>query len=195
MFPNIHGTIITTENERERKLSRCQMCKTPNHTASHSTDTRLIKFESLGPESGIKLLRDYVEQENLGVKARSRAELYERICEARLRRSSQGPVGARTPQGRGGGAYRDHIGVGEATMIKFESIGPESGIKLLRDYVEQENLGVKARSRAELYERICEARRSSQGRIGVGRATSSLRSDSDSDECESDCESECESDW
>ncbi len=43
-------------------------------------------------------------------------------------------------------------------MIQFESLGPESPIKLLRDYVEQENLGVRARSRAELYERICEAR-------------------------------------
>ena len=57
--------------------------ETQNHNASHSTDTTMIKFESLGPESPIKLLRDYVEQEDLGVKARSRAELYERICEAR----------------------------------------------------------------------------------------------------------------
>ena len=123
----------------------------------------MIKFESLGPESAMKLLRDYVEQENLGVKARSKEELYERICEAR--RSSQGPVGGRTPQARvsvggatmirvGGGASQDRVGVGEATMIKFESIGPESGIKLLRDYVEQKNLGVKARSRAELNERV-----------------------------------------
>ena len=58
----------------------------------------------------------------------------------------------------GGGASQVRIGVGGATMIRFESLGPESPIKLLRDYVEQEDLGVKARSRAELYERICEAR-------------------------------------
>jgi len=74
----------------------------------------------------------------------------------------------------------------DTTMIRFESLGPESPIKLLRDYVKQGDLGVKARSKAELYERICEARRSSQGRIGVGRATRRSDSDSDSDECESD---------
>ena len=60
-------------------------------------------FESLRPESPIKPLRDYVRQENLGVKAISRAELNERVRAVRYRAAQMNASAPRLPPPK---AYR-----------------------------------------------------------------------------------------
>ncbi len=54
-------------------------------------------------DSANKLLRDYVEQENLGVKAISRAELHERVRAVRYRAAQMNASAPRLPPPK---AYR-----------------------------------------------------------------------------------------
>jgi len=106
----------------------------------------VLSFDELSEASPIKDLRDFAIYYNLNVADRSKVRLYEKICEAWETNGPEVPVPPVRPS-------EPKTEINDFPVLPG-LVTERSTISELRDFVDEHNLGVTAKSRAELYRKI-----------------------------------------